>query len=477
MSTEYIKTNWQDGDIITADKMNNIENGIKGIEEATTHVKEDFDILNDAVGVNRVSGSAETQRYKYTIILPSFPLSEGITYKVTFSISEAISNSVYCYIIDNTDPEDKNLYPGGTALVSGTTSYTVQFTPTKDYADVRASVYTSDVLTASVVIETIPANKIDALEERTANLKPFEFGHNGIKTSVFMGYNLWSQGCARVRDTLVGFNPSNDDHSNTSIYTSMYYADGYAYNARGNHNLGHCASADYRSDTDVMLVANGTYVEGVVPTVYLISNAYSTTDSGNDILVTDSNVMALEFTTLDGTGCVACFGETSDIIYVMTADDPAHPFANGNRYIYKMLLGKGSVNMATLHPSDSVGTFVSGKSDTEFNGTAYIMNRYVAQYPVELQGLKYLNGRLLLSMDAQVDSISTGYLAYIKMYDSDHSFVIEDALWIPSLDTDGNYVNSEPEGFAIADGIGYIVIFRNSMSENRSKTLAFYLNE
>ena len=48
MSTEYTKTNWQDGDIITADKMNNIENGIKGIEEATTHVKDDFNELENA---------------------------------------------------------------------------------------------------------------------------------------------------------------------------------------------------------------------------------------------------------------------------------------------------------------------------------------------------------------------------------------------------------------------------------------------
>ena len=42
MSTEYIKTSWQDGDIITADKMNNIENGIKGVEEVATSLKEDF---------------------------------------------------------------------------------------------------------------------------------------------------------------------------------------------------------------------------------------------------------------------------------------------------------------------------------------------------------------------------------------------------------------------------------------------------
>ena len=41
MSTEYIKTSWQDGDIITADKMNNIENGIKDVEDTTTSLKED----------------------------------------------------------------------------------------------------------------------------------------------------------------------------------------------------------------------------------------------------------------------------------------------------------------------------------------------------------------------------------------------------------------------------------------------------
>ena len=47
MSTEYIKTNWQDGDIITADKMNNIENGIKDVEEVATGLKED---LSESVG-------------------------------------------------------------------------------------------------------------------------------------------------------------------------------------------------------------------------------------------------------------------------------------------------------------------------------------------------------------------------------------------------------------------------------------------
>ena len=33
MSTGYNKTAWQDGDVITADKMNNIENGVKTLDD------------------------------------------------------------------------------------------------------------------------------------------------------------------------------------------------------------------------------------------------------------------------------------------------------------------------------------------------------------------------------------------------------------------------------------------------------------
>ena len=58
MSTEYIKTSWQDGDIITADKMNNIENGIKGVEEVATSLKEDYTtILDSAYVTDTASGS------------------------------------------------------------------------------------------------------------------------------------------------------------------------------------------------------------------------------------------------------------------------------------------------------------------------------------------------------------------------------------------------------------------------------------
>ena len=69
MSTEYTKTNWQDGDIITADKMNNIENGIKGIEDVTTTVKDGFDDLDDRVtALEQGSGSGLTEDIKQALL-------------------------------------------------------------------------------------------------------------------------------------------------------------------------------------------------------------------------------------------------------------------------------------------------------------------------------------------------------------------------------------------------------------------------
>lgn len=55
MSVEYVKTNWQDGDIITADKMNNIENGINEIVGESSSLKdEDMLLRNEIPGTTQV---------------------------------------------------------------------------------------------------------------------------------------------------------------------------------------------------------------------------------------------------------------------------------------------------------------------------------------------------------------------------------------------------------------------------------------
>ena len=101
MSTEYIKTSWQDGDIITADKMNNIENGIKGVEEVATSLKEDYTTIFDSAYVtDTASGS-----------IASFPDgADGVPVKsITVDIEPVQSGSG--------DPSPTNIRP-----ISGHTS-------------------------------------------------------------------------------------------------------------------------------------------------------------------------------------------------------------------------------------------------------------------------------------------------------------------------------------------------------------------
>ena len=60
--SDYIKTNWMDGDIITAEKLNNMENGI---------AKENPQIIIDLTDVQKIS--SETGLF--------YPYKEGLTMK------------------------------------------------------------------------------------------------------------------------------------------------------------------------------------------------------------------------------------------------------------------------------------------------------------------------------------------------------------------------------------------------------------
>lgn len=307
------------------------------------------------------------------------------------------------------------------------------------------------------------------------SVESFEYGHHGLKSEEFMYYALWTQGVAHVVDWLVGFNGSNDDHSNTAHYNVMVFKNGYGYHSRGNHNLGHCSNADYNQETDTIIVSNGSTDATLIPTVYFVSNALQTVDDADDILITSENVLSIEFDNLEGSGCVACFGETKDIIYLMTAEK-ASDFANySGKYLYKFFLGKGSTDLTELYPAESYGTFVSGKSDNEYNGTARLLNQYFGEYPVELQGLKYINGNLCLSCDLYINGVLTAYILSFTLDDTFNLLQAEKAYWIPSLTEAGEYVRTEAEGVAFADGYGYITINRSTLGD--SKTLKFSMLE
>ena len=142
MSTEYTKTNWQDGDIITADKMNNIENGVKGIEGELSTVK-------DGLGISSASISASASGNQYL----TYAIEAGKKY--TFKVESSLNCSIATVNASNQTIESVGTLMNGNSLV---------FTATQDAPKVLFYFRASG--TGSVTSE----NAIDAIEGQIAEL-------------------------------------------------------------------------------------------------------------------------------------------------------------------------------------------------------------------------------------------------------------------------------------------------------------------
>ena len=106
MNTEYIKTSWQDGDIITADKMNNIENGIKDVGDTIGELKENLDDLKSAFNLtafefvhgNVYNGSIDTDQSRiHSVEMIWLPAGSRIVSSASFG-----NMSVGRYNLDGT---------------------------------------------------------------------------------------------------------------------------------------------------------------------------------------------------------------------------------------------------------------------------------------------------------------------------------------------------------------------------------------
>ena len=279
----------------------------------------------------------------------------------------------------------------------------------------------------------------------------------------------WSQGACLVGRKVVGFNASADDHS-TNGTARIYDADNnLAQIGSFGHNTGHASTADYCQRTDTMSIANGTYASGVTPTIYLVKNASAKIASASNILITNPDVVALDMSALTGQGVGACFGETDQFMYVLTVDNASQYDQYPTKYIYKLLMGKGSNDMTSLFASDNFGTFISGCGDNEYNGTAHLVASYSLEVYGELQGLKYRNGFLYMSCDSsKLTNVKTPYLAKMKLTADAAELV--DFYHIPNYSNTGDLLSAESEGFVFDGAVGYVTVFP---SGNPSRALRF----
>lgn len=235
----------------------------------------------------------------------------------------------------------------------------------------------------------------------------------------------------KVGDEYWLFDESNPNHAQT---VKIYRINPTDFSEIGliNHNLGHANGVDYRDNT--LLVYNGN---GFPPEINLYKNPDNTMTklSVNDpantqIIFKESNKL------LPGDGS-ACFGLDNKIVYYAYRADT-------QVIILKILLGLGDNDLSdkTTDKSDNKhwGSFISGKSSDDYNGTAQIIMSYTGEIlgDNQPQGMAF-NGDLYVGIS------HTEQKAYqLRLFD-DGSYKVVDNYKSEMTDYKNNVIGLEPE--------------------------------
>lgn len=228
------------------------------------------------------------------------------------------------------------------------------------------------------------------------------------------------------------FDGSTPDHTST---TSIHRINPTDFSEIGliTHNLGHANGVDYRDNT--LLVYNGS---ALPPEINLYKNPDNTKtnlsiqDPANtQIIFKESNKL------LPGDGS-ACFGLDKKIVYY------AYSAGGTQVAILKILLGLGDNDLSdkTTDKSDNQhwGSFVSGKSSDDYNGTAQIITSYTGNISGDNQpqGMAF-NGDLYLGASHSEQK------AYQLQLLDDGSFKVVDSYKSEMTDYKNNVISLEPE--------------------------------
>lgn len=195
------------------------------------------------------------------------------------------------------------------------------------------------------------------------------------------------------------------------------------------HTMAHCNGADFIDG--YLLVFNG---QATPPEINITKGVTKDTPSLYFTSPNNTQIVFKEGTKqLEGDGS-ACFGEAFNIVYYA-----------GYNGIYKILLGTGANDLSdkTDDKSDmsSWGTFITGKADDEYNGTAKILKTYTGVSLGQPQDMTF-DGQLY---------IQTGYATLncnvISLDDTTGNYLIKDILEVDVRDN--NYVKQHIEPEAI----------------------------
>lgn len=228
-----------------------------------------------------------------------------------------------------------------------------------------------------------------------------------------------------VNDEIWLFTGNPSDHSSTA---NIYRVNRESWEEIGiiKHNLGHANAVDYLNDK--LLVFNGG---GYPPEI----NIYSNPVGKEQLNYTDTNNFQLIFKegtkSLPGDGS-ACFGESEQIIYYFD-----------NTKIHKILLGMGDNDLSdkTVEKTDVTrfGVYQTGKTITEYNGTARVLKVYEGILNQQAQGMCY-DGFLYLSTGFEFN-----HAFKVLLKDDAGTYEVVDDYRFNHVDYKGDRINLEAE--------------------------------
>ncbi|MEE6665581.1 hypothetical protein [Limosilactobacillus fermentum] len=369
----------------------------------------------------------------------------------------------YQYYLDGTE---NTIYYGGTVTAkTNGTSIDVNFDLSSNshlyYKDSAGN--NSIILTNSIY--TVPHNFSLVLNRENQSLELINTDnvirgvhsiliacHNGLAKKVGMYFNslpgvitlptsakipinrykpFVGQDATKIGDEYWLFDGSTPDHTSTANIHRINPKD-FSEIGLITHNLGHANGVDYRDNT--LLVYNGS---AFPPEINLYSNPSNTMTNLSVKDPANTQIIFKESSKqLPGDGS-ACFGIDNKIVY--------YAYCVGTEVtVLKILLGLGDNDLSdkTADKSDNKhwGSFSSGKSSDNYNGTAQIISSYTGEISGDNQpqGMAF-NGDLYLGTSHSEQK------AYQLQLLDDGSYKVVDIYKSEMTDYKNNVIGLEPE--------------------------------
>lgn len=310
-------------------------------------------------------------------------------------------------------------------------------------------------------------NDIDTIENDIEDIK--ESMISGIPNVYYTKYkNLFNGYRPTAGTTIIGnemwvFQSSKDDFS-TYADIKRYSLDDFSEITNGNitHNLGHANTVDYCEETDCLIVGNASLGKET-PRFDIITNVSALIDGNNHrISYGDANVISYDCSLFGSHYLSCCFGGDKRTAFIVMGGEEG---TLENPRGFKIQLGMGTVDISNWGTKGG-GTFISGKSIDEYNGTFYVVGECVSDtYLGAFQGMCFHNGNLYVASGGNIARIYE-----LQMTTSGKMFV-KNSYQIDMYYNSNARVNLEPEGLCVYKGIYFIMYVGGMDNQYDSQTL------